>query len=266
MLKRITGVALKDIKSALKRLSLIGTLGWQDVYQRYRRSRIGAFWITISMGVMIASIGFVFGHIFQSPMDQFLPFLSIGFILWAFISLVIIDGSSGFVTAEAVIKQLPIPLSVHIFRVIWRHLIILGHNILIFPLVLLIVGRGPTWDVLVAIPGLLLLVLNLAWISISLGIVCARYRDIPQIVASCLQVAFYLTPIIWMPELLPSRASLYLVDFNPFFHFIEIVRAPLLGQEPALVNWLVSIGIGLVGWGVTIVFFNKYRGRIAYWV
>ena len=103
--------AVQDILSALKRFSLIGTLGWQDVRQRYRRSSIGAFWLTISMGVMIGTIGIVFGQIFKSPMNEFLPFLSVGLILWGFISTVITEGCSGFIAGEAVIKQLPIPLS-----------------------------------------------------------------------------------------------------------------------------------------------------------
>lgn len=266
MSKQTAAGAVQDITSAIKRFSLIGTLGWQDVRQRYRRSSLGAFWLTISMGVMIATIGIVFGQIFKSPMDEFLPFLSAGLILWNFISIVITEGCSGFIAGEAVIKQLPIPLSVHIFRVIWRNLIILAHNVVIFPLVLLAVQKAPTWDVLMAIPGLLLLVINLSWIAIFLGIVCTRYRDIPQIVSSFLQVVFYLTPIMWLPSLLPSRAGAYMLDLNPFYHFIEIVRAPLLDQEPSPENWLISISIAIVGWLITLALFGRYRRRIAYWL
>ncbi|CAB3829731.1 ABC transporter permease [Achromobacter denitrificans] len=266
MSKQTAAGAVQDITSALKRYSLIGTLGWQDVRQRYRRSSLGAFWLTISMGVMIATIGIVFGQIFKSPMDEFLPFLSVGLILWGFISTAITEGCSGFIAGEAVIKQLPIPLTVHIFRVLWRNLIILAHNVVIFPLVLIAVQKAPTWDVLMAIPGLALLLLNLSWIAIFLGVICTRYRDIPQIISSFLQVVFYLTPIMWLPSLLPSRAGTYMLDLNPFYHFIQIVRAPLLDQEPSLENWLVSIGIAVVGWILTLALFGRYRRRIAYWL
>lgn len=266
MSKQTAASAVQDITSAIKRFSLIGTLGWQDVRQRYRRSSIGAFWLTISMGVMIATIGIVFGQIFKSPMDEFLPFLSAGLILWNFISIVISEGCGGFIAGEAVIKQLPIPLSVHIFRIIWRNLIIFAHNLVIFPLVLIAVQKAPTWDVLMAIPGLLLLLVNLSWIAIFLGIICTRYRDIPQIVSSFLQVVFYVTPIMWLPSLLPSRTGTYMLDLNPFYHFIEIVRAPLLDQEPSPENWLVSISVAIVGWAVTLILFGKYRRRIAYWL
>lgn len=258
--------ALGDISAALHRSTLIATLGWQDVRQRYRRSALGPFWLTISMGVMIGTIGLVFGQIFKSPMEEFLPFLAAGLILWTFISSVITEGCSGFIAAEAIIKQLPIPLTVHVFRQLWRNLIILAHNIVIFPLVMLAVGKAPSVHMFLAIPGLLLVLLNLIWLCIFLGIICTRFRDIPQIISSLLQVIFYLTPIMWLPSLLPQRAGTYMLDFNPFFHFLEVVRGPLLGQLPSMENWLVTIGIAVVGWTATIVLFARYRRRIAYWL
>lgn len=258
--------ALKDIFSALQRYRLIGTLGWQDVRQRYRRSALGPFWLTISMGVMIGTIAIVFGQIFKSPFKEFLPFLAVGLILWGFISAVITEGCTGFIAADAVIKQLPIPLAVHAFRQLWRNMIILAHNIVIFPLVLLAVGKPLSIDMWLALPGFALLVVNLTWISIFLGVVCARYRDIPQIIASLMQVVFYLTPIMWLPSLLPERSGSYILDLNPFFHFLEIVRAPLLGQLPSMENWLTSIAIAIIGWFFTVVLYARYRRRIAYWL
>ncbi|WP_454692324.1 ABC transporter permease [Achromobacter aloeverae] len=258
--------AVREIVDATGRLALAGTLGWQDVRARYRRSSVGAFWLTISMGVVIGTIGIVFGQIFKSPMEQFLPFLAIGLILWNFISTVITEGCSGFIAAEAVIKQLPIPLPVHIFRMIWRNLIILAHNIVIFPLVLLVMQKPLHWVALLSIPGLAVVVLNLTWGALLMSTVCARYRDIPQIITSALQIVFYLTPIMWLPHLLPQRAGAYIVDANPFYHLIEIVRAPLLGETPQLENWLVSGVMCIVGWAVTLMFYGRYRRRIAYWL
>ena len=251
---------------ATRRYSLIGMLGWQDVRQRYRRSALGPFWLTITMGVMIGTIGVVFGQIFNSPMAEFLPFLAAGMIFWGFISSVITDGCTGFIAAESIIKQLPIPLFVHILRMIWRNLLIMAHNIVIIPLVFLAVGKSVSWMAFISIPGLFLLVANLTWIALTLAIICTRYRDMPQIVGSILQILFYLTPIMWMPNLLPKRAGLYLLDLNPAYHLLEIVRAPLLGQLPTLMNWEVSLGFALVGWGLAIAVYGRYKQRIAYWL
>lgn len=266
MRNRTSYTAMVDILAALKRSPLAGVLGWQDVRQRYRRSALGPLWITVSMGVMIATIGVVFGQIFKSPMDEFLPFLTIGMVIWTFIATVITEGAVGFISAEAIIKQLPIPLFVHIMRMIWRNILILAHNFLIFPVVMLWAGKSLGWEALLSIPGAALLIINLAWIVLLLAIMCARYRDLPQIVTSVLQVLFYLTPIMWLPKLLPQRAKLFLLDYNPVTHLLEIVRMPLLGEMPSDLNWIVPICMAIIGWAVALIIFGHYKRRIAYWL
>lgn len=259
-------IALKDITGAINRYALVGMLGWLDVRQRYKRSALGPFWLTISMAVMIGTIGLVFGHIFSVSITEFLPFLAIGVIVWSFISTVVTEGCIAFISAEGIIKQLPIPLFVHIARVIWRNTLIFAHNILIFPLVLMAVGKPLGWVALLSIPGLFFVVLNATWVALILGIICARYRDLPQIVSSILQVAFYLTPIMWMPGLLPNKASLYLLDLNPLFHLLEIVRSPLTGQLPTATNWIVTLALALVGWLLALKIYGRFKRRIAYWL
>jgi ABC-type polysaccharide/polyol phosphate export permease len=258
--------ALSDIASSLKRYPLAGMLGWQDVRQRYRRSAIGPFWLTISMGVMIGTIGIVFGNIFKAPMSEFLPFLAAGMILWGLMSQIINDGCIGFIVAEGTIKQLPIPLFIHILRLVWRNVIIFSHNLVIFPLVLLAVGRPINFIALISVPGLLLIIINITWVALLLAVICARYRDLPQIVGSLLQVVYFVTPIMWLPHTLPQGVKLYLLDFNPFFHLVELFRAPLLGQMPTATNWLVSIAMAIVGWIAAVVIYGRYKARIAYWL
>lgn len=259
-------VALKDIFSAIKRYSLVGMLGWQDVKQRYRRSALGPFWLTISMGVMIGTIGIVFGSIFKTSLEEFLPFLASGMILWSFFTTVVNEGCAGFINAERIIKQLPIPLFVHILRIIWRNVIILCHNIIILPLVFIAVGKPITLYIFLIIPGFLLATLNLTWIALMLGILCARYRDLPQIITSVLNVIFYFTPIMWMPHLVPQRAGEFILGLNPVYHLMEIVRAPLLGQIPGVSSWLTCLVIGACGWIATILVYGRYKRRIAYWL
>ena len=259
--------AISDILLTLKDYSLIGMMGWQDVRHRYKRSSLGAFWLTISMGIMIATMGVIFSKIFLTPLREFLPFIAMGMILWGFISSVVSDGCQGFVASHHIIKQLNIPLYSHIARVIWRNIIVFAHNIIIFPIVVVAVGQPITWIMLLCIPGFLLLTINLAWVALLLGIFCARYRDLSQIIASALQILFYLTPIMWMPERLSQqRAGMYLVDSNPVYHLISIVRAPLLGHAPTTLNWTVSLISALCGWIVTLLIYARYQRRIAYWL
>jgi lipopolysaccharide transport system permease protein len=172
----------------------------------------------------------------------------------------------GFIAAEGIIKQLPIPLFVHILRLLWRNMLIFFHNLIIFPLVLLAMREPPHWTMLISVLGFALLIINLSWLSLLLSLVCARYRDLAQIVASVLQVVFYLTPIVWMPKALPHRAGVFLLNFNPAFHLIEVVRAPLLGQLPTATNWIFAIALGTVGWCITLLMYGQYKRRIAYWL
>ena len=255
-----------DLLLTFKEYYLFGMLGWQDVLQRYRRSSLGPFWITISMGVMIGTIGLVFGAIFKSPMQVFLPFLAVGLIFWNYIISTLMEGCSSFVTYEAIIKQLPIPLIVHVARVIWKNTIILFHNLLILPVMFLLLLKPLSLQMLLVIPGFILLVLNVSWVSLFFGLVCSRYRDLPQIISSILQIVFYLTPIVWMPSLLPDRYGLALLNLNPIYHLIEVVRAPVLGSNPSTTNWIVSICLMILGWIFTLIFYGRYKSRVAFWV
>ena len=257
-------LALLDVVEGARASYLWGRLGWQDIRQRYRRSKIGPFWLTISMGVMVGAMGMLYAGLFKIDVADYLPFIALGFIVWGLISGLITDGCAAFIGAEGIIKQVGLPLSVHVYRVVWRNLIIFGHNILIFVVVAVLFSIWPGWVGLLALPGLALLCLNGVWAGLLLGLVSARFRDVPQIVASIVQVFFFLTPIIWKPELLPGRALV--LDLNPFFHFVELVRTPLLGQAPGLASWLAVLGITLGGWLLTLAMYRRYRWRIAYWV
>lgn len=258
---------LNDVCASFALRSLVGTLGWQDVRQRYRRSAVGPFWLTISMAIMIASIGIIFGTIFQSPIADFFPFITLGLILWGFISTVMTEACVSFIAAEAIIKQLPIPLPVHILRMLWRNVLILAHNLVIFPIVLLIFQKTLGFEALYAILGFGILIINLFWISMLLGIFCTRYRDIPQIVSSVILVLFYLTPVMWLPSSFTNKpVAVYLFGLNPLYHFIEVIRSPLIGSDTSQMNWIVSCGFAVVGWIVTLLTYGKYRARIAYWL
>ena len=237
-----------------------------DVKGLYRRSVIGPFWLTISMGVTAATLGFVFGSIFKTPMETLLPSITGGLIFWALISNCINEGCSCFVDSQALIKQLPIPFFVHVMRLVWRQLFILGHNILVLPLVLLFFGKSLSPISFLAIPGLFLILMCLTSIILLFGTICARYRDLPQVISSILQVCFYLTPIIWLPSMVPNRSGINLLEFNPFFHFLELTRGPLLGVLPSLTSWFVVILLLFVGWGIALMFFFRFKNRIAYWM
>ena len=259
-------VALADIIESFSKWRVAFIFGWQDIAQRYRRSRLGAFWLTLSMLVFIGAIGSVFGALFRASMAEFLPYLCASIITWNFLSTTLNEGCNTFVGSQGIILQVRMPLFMHVIRMMWRNMIILAHNIIIFPLVVLVVGGSIEWTAILAIPGLVLLCLNLSWMSLGFALICTRFRDMTQVVANLLQVMFYFTPVMWMTKTLPDHVSSLMYQLNPLYHLIQLIRAPLLGQNPDALSWIVALGTAVAGWAWALVFFGKYRWRVAYWI
>jgi ABC-2 type transport system permease protein/lipopolysaccharide transport system permease protein len=239
-------------------------MGMQDIRQRYRRSKIGPFWLTISMGVTISALGVLYGALFKLDVAEFLPYVAAGFVIWGLLSGLVLDSTRSFVAAEGLIRQLSVPLSVHVYRDIWRNLLIFAHNIWIYLAVSLWFGTFPGPIALLGLVGVAVLAFNALWLGLLLGLLSARFRDVPQIIASLVQVTFFVTPIIWKADMLPGRS--FVLDLNPFYHFLHIVRAPLLGEYPSISSYGAVVVMTSVGWMLTMVVYAKYRWRIAYWV
>jgi ABC-2 type transport system permease protein/lipopolysaccharide transport system permease protein len=257
--------AVADLCDGLARWELWGTLGWHDLRQKYRRSTIGPFWLTLSMGIFAGAIGTLYAGIFDLPLHDYLPFLTVGLIVWAFISTNILEGCQVFVVSEGFIKQARAPLSVHVFRMLWRNLIVLGHNMVIYLIVVLAFGVSPGAAVLFAVPGLILLTIAGFCSGLLLGLLCARFRDLPLIVANAVQIIFMITPIMWKVDQLAGNRR-WVAQLNPCNYLIEIVRGPLLGAIPPLTTWLIVILVIALGCALSFGFFVRFRARIAYWL
>jgi lipopolysaccharide transport system permease protein len=255
--------ALIDFKSGFGLWRVWVRLGWNDILQRYRRSVLGPFWLTASMGIMVFVPGVLYARLFQTSVADFVPFLCVGLLVWNLISSFFTEGGSLFVGAESYIKQIRLPYSVYVYRSGWSKLIIFAHNSIVYVVVMLYFQRWPGAVVLLAVPGLLLVLINGALAGLVIGMASARFRDIPQIIISSVQIIFFVTPIMWKPELLGDQS---LVEFNPFYHLIEIVRAPLLGITPSLDTWLAVLLITLVNVAISGAIFIRFRARISYWV
>ncbi|MBB3315480.1 lipopolysaccharide transport system permease protein [Rhizobium sp. BK181] len=263
--QRIT--AWKDVWDSIANFQLPALLGWQDVAQRYRRSKVGAFWLTINMGVLIGALGLVFGTIFNSPMSEFLPFICVGLIVWGYYSQLVNEGCTTFISSSDTMLQLPIPFFTYILRTWWRNTIILAHNLVIFPIIILIFGKFVNFYAILVVPGFFFASLNILWMMVVLAILCTRYRDLTQIIQNIMQVCLYLTPVMWEPSRLPAGTrSMLMLNLNPFYHLISVIRDPLLGNAGTLINWCVVLGMAVVGWTVALLLLNRYRSRITYWL
>jgi ABC-2 type transport system permease protein len=240
------------------------TVGLYDIRKRYRRSLLGPFWITVSVGTFILGLSFIYAPLVGGDMKSFLPFIAFGFIAWQFISQLLMDGCNVFIANGPIIQQLRAPLSIYIYQTVWRHLIILAHNFLIYVVVAVAYGIWPSWQTLLVIPGILLVCINGLSFGMLFGTLCARFRDIPPIVTTITQMMFLLTPILWRPDQVPGREFVY--ELNPFYYLVQVIREPLEGVSPSLFVWAVAAGLTALGFLVSLLFFSRFRNRIVYWL
>jgi lipopolysaccharide transport system permease protein len=176
------------------------------------------------------------------------------------------EGCMSFIQAEGIIKQLNIPLYVHVLRSLWKTTLTFGHNLIILPIVFFVSSSALGLEIFLFPIGLALLIVNLAWIMTLLGILSARYRDLPPIVSSLMTIAFYVTPVMWSPSLLPAGTAHLLLGLNPLYHLLQIVRLPLLAQFPTLENWILSATFAIVGWVAVSLVMKKFKSQIAFWL
>lgn len=257
-------MAFRDLRTSGQRLGLAWSLAWHDVVSRYRGSILGPFWITLSMGMMVLGLGFLYATLFDLPLAEHLPFVALGIVFFGVMNGVINEGCETFVQAAGMLSQTSLPMLTFVWRTIIRNLINLAHHLVIVLGVLVAFGGWRDADPLMAVVGLVLMVANAGWVSLLVGIASARFRDIPQIVISVMQFAIFITPVFWPTGRIPDSHAL--LTFNPFYHLLDAVRAPLLGEAVGGGTYLTLVVMALAGWTVAFGVFARTRRRIVHYL
>lgn len=263
--------AFEDLKAGFNQRELWAHLGWQDIKQRYRRSLLGPIWITIATGATATAMGLMYSVLFGQDLKVLLPHITLGLIVWGMISGCILEGAAVFSSNVGLITQLPAPLSVHVYRMVWRQVLLFAHNLIIYFILLAVFQIPIHWTVFTAFVALGLLALNGVWIGLVAGIVATRFRDIQPILESAVQLLFFMTPIVWMTDTIRQNGGDYaerarLAELNPLYHYLEIIRAPMLGQDQAAYHWYIVLAFTVTGWALALWALRNYRARVAYWV
>ena len=222
-----------DVREGLRRNRLWFILGWNDIRSRYRRTILGPFWTVLSTATLVGALGFVNAVLWNISISTYLPYFCAGYISWLLFQTIIGESCSSIIASEAIVKVVRVPYSVFVFRVLTRNVIVFGHNLTIFVLVALIFGVTVSTNTLLLPVGLALAVLNYAWIGLLLAVVCARFRDVIQLVTNITTILFFVTPVFWQPSQLDAApvARHILADANFAYHIVDVIRAPLLGQS-----------------------------------
>jgi len=258
-------LALRDLAYGIRLLPLAWTLGWLDIRLRYRGSALGPLWLTLSTGIMVGALGYLYAGIFHTDVSDYLPFLALSMVLWSFLSTVVGECCNVFTESEGIVRAVRMPFFLFAIRLLIRNVLVLAHNVLVIAVVFVVFGVWPGWSGFLVLPSLMLWVIDCLAAALLFGTFCTRFRDIMPIVTSVMQIAFFLTPVIWKPEQLGSQGQA-LLPFNPFFDLLEIVRSPLLGAVPATEIWLGALLYSAMLWMLAWSLFSRARGRIAFWI
>ena len=236
-----------------------------DIKIRYRRSVIGPFWITLSVAIFVSALAVVYSSLFKVELKEYMPFITIGMIIWTYISVVILEGCSAYVDAQMIISNTNIPLITFVLRVIVRNSIVFAHNLIVLIVVIWAFDVQLTLVTLLSLIGLLVILLNSIWVAIFFSILATRYRDIQPLITSILQVLFLITPIFWSVEMLSEERDI-LANANVLYHFVEIFRAPILGKVPSDTTFVVVSFVTVFGWLLAIKVYNQFSRKVPYWI
>lgn len=257
--------AWRDWWQGTRNVDFWATLAWFDITLRYRRSMLGPLWLTISTGLMLLGVGPVYAALMKVPLSEFFPHLTLGIIFWQFFTGAINDGCGVFIAAAPFLKQAAYPASLFVWRMLARNLIQLAHTLVLFIPVALWFGLPPSGRMLLLIPGLLIVIVNLHALGITLGCLCARFRDVPQIVSSLLAVLIFLTPVFWLPQFLPPGRLQYVL-LNPLAQLLDAVRLPLLGGVPALGTYWFLLCFTCLNIGIAGIVYMLKRRQLVFWI
>lgn len=265
-LRSLEETAADDLLRGLSRRELWGRLGWLDVKRRYRRATIGPFWNSITLAIYVLTVGTVGAAIWHQNIYDYLPFLVSGMIVWTLVSSIVTESCGLFIAGQSLFRNIRFDYSILSYALVWRNFLVLLHNLSVYFLVVLVLKPallGVT--LLLAIPGLALVLLNGVWVSLLFGMVCLRFRDVPPLVSSGMQIAMLITPLFWPADTLTGLKRFVFVDLNPLYHVIDVVRAPLEGRVPDAISYEVMVAMTIGGWWLTYAMFRRFRKRIAYW-
>jgi ABC-type polysaccharide/polyol phosphate export permease len=257
-------IVLEDVRASYRMLPLAVHFAWSDTRARYRRSVLGPFWIVIGTAIGAIGLGFLWSQILKVDQAKMVPSLTIGLVIWQFLSGTIAEAPSALVRSAHIIRNIKTPFLIFPIQLLTRQLINFGHNFLLIVVVLAIYVRDWSPVQLLFFIGILLTCANLLWIATIFAILGARFRDLEPSVGAIMPMLFFLSPVVFRPEYLPSDSLIVLC--NPLAYFILAMREPLQGVVPELHIYIVLMAMLFIGWGAALLLLRHRYSRIAFWV
>jgi ABC-type polysaccharide/polyol phosphate export permease len=256
--------SLKEIAKALFAWRIWWAIAVEDVVGRYRRTVIGPLWLVLSQVAFIGGVYILHKSLFGRGQQDFLLYLSISIPAWSLISGLLSEGATSLVRSKGYVESYPLPLAIYLIRTVAGAFVTFAHLFTVFIAVSLVMRHAPTIHAIALLPALVLISLYGFGVNLILAPIGARFRDIQPAIGSALGLLFVLTPIFWVPT--PEQLHNPLLQMNPFYHLLEVVRQPLLGSWGALIDWYVSAGIAVGSLVIGSVVYARTRPNVVYWL
>ena len=247
----------------VRTIQIAAALAWSDMRHRYVRSLLGPFWMSFQMAIMVAVLGSVIGHLSNDSAVARLPMLALSLTAWTFLNGVVLDATTALQNSASLIKDRALPPLIFLLQCTFRQALFALHNACVPLLLWLVLTPADPRGALAAVPGLALFVLCTLGLSLVLGAMATRFRDIKPIVESSLTLAFLSSPIIWTPEMIDRGSTV--LRLNPLTHLFAIWREPLATGHVAMasvVYALVCLAILAVASAVAVTHLRK----AAFWI
>jgi ABC-type polysaccharide/polyol phosphate export permease len=254
-----------DLNEGIRKWRLWHLIGVGEMRRKYARSRLGQFWLTLSTAFSIGIMAIVWSILFKVPLADMLPHLAVSIIVWQYIAGIMSDATSLFQANNHLLLSQRVVCSIVVYSSVYRNLLVLLHNLAIIPIIFLIFRIPVTTQILLLFPGIILLSITSVWIAYVSGALCARYRDLGNALGSLMQLAFYVTPVIWKPGFVTAEHE-WLIKLNPFSYFLNIIRGPLLGESFSPFDWTMALIVTAAGLLLSTYFIGSVRRRILYWI
>lgn len=256
---------IKDNLRAIRNWRVWFHLGMADIRNRFARSFVGPLWIVLSLALWVGGIGVIYAALFRQETQQFLPFLTIGFVVWGFLTQTITDGGNAFVFAEGYIKQFTYPKQIYVLRVLVNSVVPLLIGTVIFFIVMLVFANPIGWGMLWAIPGFVLVLLAAYFHASIMAYASVRFRDLPHGMTSLLQVLFFVTPVFFPVKILKERGLDFIYQLNPLYYLIEVVRQPMITLNPAPAEvYVITAGYLVFLFVVMMAVAKRFDKRVVY--
>ena len=255
-----------DLRASLRYSEYWTYSTWLKFGLKYRRTLLGPIWIAVGPSFFVVFLGYLYSNVNTTAPEVFVPHLAIGYITWTLISGAVSGGSTVFVRRRTEILQGNMRLTDLALSATFETFLTFMHQTVVIIAVLLFYRIAPEPYWLVSLAGLGILFVNGLWVTTLLGILGARFRDLVEVIASVMRVMFFITPIIWIPKDGAGGILGPFLVFNPFYHFLEIVRAPLLGQPIAPLSIAVVACLTALGFAATLWAYHASSRRVPLWV